>query len=188
MKPSDLSELKANATGMAHRLKIMSHPERLMMLCRLDEGEASVTELVDLAGLSQSAVSICNFARFDDPARIGSTKGTGTRFFETLASGALIAGDLPTDDMFTAEFGGVEGIASLPLACSHLDTDVIAELVAQGRNPRVRRCNRAHALASQDLAHRMRQILGHIGVAEPPLLTERFEALEAQRAELLSSV
>jgi hypothetical protein len=138
--------------------------------------------------LSQSAVSICNFARFDDPARIGSTKGTGTRFFETLASGALIAGDLPTDDMFTAEFGGVEGIASLPLACSHLDTDVIAELVAQGRNPRVRRCNRAHALASQDLAHRMRQILGHIGVAEPPLLTERFEALEAQRAELLSSV
>jgi len=57
MKPSDLSELKANAAGMAHRLKIMSHPERLMMLCRLDEGEASVTELVDLSGLSQSAVS-----------------------------------------------------------------------------------------------------------------------------------
>ena len=27
------------------------------MLCRLDEGEASVTELVELAGLSQSAVS-----------------------------------------------------------------------------------------------------------------------------------
>lgn len=138
--------------------------------------------------LSQSAVSVCNFARFDDPARIGSTKGTGTRFFETLASGALIAGDLPTDDMFTAEFGGVEGIASLPLACSHLDTDVIAELVAKGRDPRVRCGNRAHALGSQDLAHRMRQILGHIGVAEPPLLTERFEALEARRAELLSSV
>ena len=47
MKPTDLSELKANANTMAQRLKIMSHPERLLMLCRLD----------DLSGLSQSAVS-----------------------------------------------------------------------------------------------------------------------------------
>lgn len=57
MKPTDLSDLKSNANLMAGRLKIMSHPERLLMLCRLDEGEASVTELVELSGLSQSAVS-----------------------------------------------------------------------------------------------------------------------------------
>ncbi len=56
-KPMDLAELKANAGAMSARLKIMSHPERLIMLCRLDEGEASVTELVTLSGLSQSAVS-----------------------------------------------------------------------------------------------------------------------------------
>jgi DNA-binding transcriptional ArsR family regulator len=54
MKPTDLSELKANAAIMAGRLKLMSHPERLLMLCRMDEGEVSVTEL---AGLSQSSVS-----------------------------------------------------------------------------------------------------------------------------------
>ncbi|MEJ6011603.1 metalloregulator ArsR/SmtB family transcription factor [Novosphingobium aquae] len=57
MKPTDLSELKANAAMMAGRLKLMSHPERLLMLCRMDEGEVSVTELVELAGLSQSSVS-----------------------------------------------------------------------------------------------------------------------------------
>ncbi len=57
MKPADLTELKANAAEMAGRLRLMSHPERLLMLCRLDEGEASVTELVALTGLSQSAVS-----------------------------------------------------------------------------------------------------------------------------------
>lgn len=56
-KPANLADLKANAAAMAARLKIMSHPERLIMLCRLDEGEASVTELVTLSGLSQSAVS-----------------------------------------------------------------------------------------------------------------------------------
>jgi DNA-binding transcriptional ArsR family regulator len=57
MKPTDLSELKANAAIMAGRLKLMSHPERLLMLCRMDEGEVSVTELVELAGLAQSSVS-----------------------------------------------------------------------------------------------------------------------------------
>jgi ArsR family transcriptional regulator len=32
MKPKDLAELKANASMMAARLKVMSHPERLLML------------------------------------------------------------------------------------------------------------------------------------------------------------
>ena len=57
MKPMDLSELKDKSAVMAGRLKLMSHPERLLMLCRMDEGEASVTELVSLTGLSQSSVS-----------------------------------------------------------------------------------------------------------------------------------
>ena len=57
MKPKELTQLKANAAAMAARLKLLSHPERLLMLCRMDEGEVSVTELVDLSGLSQSAVS-----------------------------------------------------------------------------------------------------------------------------------
>ena len=57
MKPTDLNELKSNAGAMAGRLKLMSHPERLLMLCRMDEGEASVSELIELSGLSQSAVS-----------------------------------------------------------------------------------------------------------------------------------
>jgi ArsR family transcriptional regulator len=57
MKPKDLAELKANASMMAARLKVMSHPERLLMLCRMDEGEVSVNELVAMTGLSQSGVS-----------------------------------------------------------------------------------------------------------------------------------
>lgn len=57
MTPADLTELKSNANRMAARLRIMSHPERLLMLCRMDEGEVSVSELIALTGLSQSAVS-----------------------------------------------------------------------------------------------------------------------------------
>ncbi|MFA7586895.1 MAG: metalloregulator ArsR/SmtB family transcription factor [Novosphingobium sp.] len=57
MKPTTLEDLKTNATAMAGRLKLLSHPERLIMLCRMDEGEVSVGELVTMSGLSQSAVS-----------------------------------------------------------------------------------------------------------------------------------
>ena len=57
MKSARLPDLKANAAAMAGRLRLMSHPERLVMLCRMDEGEVSVGELVQLTALSQSAVS-----------------------------------------------------------------------------------------------------------------------------------
>ena len=57
MNPAGLTDLKSNANRMAARLRIMSHPERLLMLCRMDEGEVSVSELISLTGLSQSAVS-----------------------------------------------------------------------------------------------------------------------------------
>jgi len=57
MKLTDLTQLKANAVHMAGLLKVMSHAERLLMLCRMHEGEVSVNELVAMSGLSQSAVS-----------------------------------------------------------------------------------------------------------------------------------
>ena len=57
MNASPLTELKSNAGAMAARLRLMSHPERLLMICRMDEGEVAVSELVDMTGLSQSSVS-----------------------------------------------------------------------------------------------------------------------------------
>ncbi|HNJ47488.1 MAG TPA: metalloregulator ArsR/SmtB family transcription factor [Novosphingobium sp.] len=80
MKPTDLSDLKANANAMSGRLKIMSHPERLLMLCRLDEGEASVSQLVDLVGLSQSAVSQ-HLAMLRDEGVVGIRGEAQTRYY-----------------------------------------------------------------------------------------------------------
>lgn len=60
-----LELLRANSVEMAERLKLLAHPERLLMLCRMAEGEVTVGELVGLTGLSQSAVSQ-HLARFRD--------------------------------------------------------------------------------------------------------------------------
>jgi len=45
------------ASEVAGLLKHMANPQRLVLLCRLREGEASVSELIGLCGLSQSSVS-----------------------------------------------------------------------------------------------------------------------------------
>ncbi|MCW2412605.1 DNA-binding transcriptional ArsR family regulator [Sphingobium sp. B8D3D] len=57
MKEMELSLLCEHATEVAAMLKLLANPQRLVLLCRLRDAEASVTELTDLCGLSQSSVS-----------------------------------------------------------------------------------------------------------------------------------
>ncbi|MBR0551284.1 ArsR/SmtB family transcription factor [Stakelama marina] len=52
-----LELLKQNATDVAKHMRVLAHRDRLIMLCRMSDGEVSVGELVELTGLSQSAVS-----------------------------------------------------------------------------------------------------------------------------------
>lgn len=52
-----IAELQAQAGDAAAFLKQIANEKRLLILCRLDEGEATVSELGAVAGLSQSAVS-----------------------------------------------------------------------------------------------------------------------------------
>ena len=54
-KPTDLSILKRDSREMADHLKLLAHPERLLMLCQMDEREVSVGELTDLTGPPQAA-------------------------------------------------------------------------------------------------------------------------------------
>lgn len=53
----DANEMASHAADAAALLKSMSHPGRLMVLCRLVEGEASVSQLQALGTLSMSALS-----------------------------------------------------------------------------------------------------------------------------------
>ena len=80
MKPADLTQLKSNASSMAGRLKLLSHPERLLMLCRMDEGETSVSELVELTGLAQSAVSQ-HLALLRDEGVVATRGEAQTRYY-----------------------------------------------------------------------------------------------------------
>ncbi|MFM5029501.1 ArsR/SmtB family transcription factor [Aeromonas rivipollensis] len=55
MSPFD--EMNGHATAAAALLKALAHPERLMVLCQLVEGEKGVGELLAHSQLGQSAFS-----------------------------------------------------------------------------------------------------------------------------------
>jgi DNA-binding transcriptional ArsR family regulator len=52
-----MGDLRRSARRAAPLLKAMSNPARLVILCRLAEGECSVGELEEEVGLSQSGIS-----------------------------------------------------------------------------------------------------------------------------------
>lgn len=52
-----IEELQANASRACSLLKSMANEARLLILCNLAKGEKSVSELQELIGLSQSALS-----------------------------------------------------------------------------------------------------------------------------------
>ncbi len=49
--------LAAHAADVADMLKMLANEQRLLLLCRLTQGEASVGELVEMSNLAQSSVS-----------------------------------------------------------------------------------------------------------------------------------
>lgn len=55
--PAELAALEASAAAAARLMKLMSSEQRLIILCRLGDGECSVGDLAHHVGLAQSAAS-----------------------------------------------------------------------------------------------------------------------------------
>jgi len=55
--PEDLAELESSVGAAARLLKLLASEQRLLLLCRLIDGEASVGDLAGHVGLAQSATS-----------------------------------------------------------------------------------------------------------------------------------
>ncbi|EEY99347.1 helix-turn-helix transcriptional regulator [Vibrio cholerae] len=53
----EIEQMKSNAVEVAELLRVMAHPERLMVLCQLTNREMGVGQLQQGSTLSQSAFS-----------------------------------------------------------------------------------------------------------------------------------
>lgn len=85
MMPLDrpLAELAAHAAEAAGVLKLLANEQRLLLLCRLAQGELSVGQLVELCDQSQSSVSQ-HLARLREGGLV-RTQRDGTTIHYSLA-------------------------------------------------------------------------------------------------------
>lgn len=77
---AQLSERAAEAAGV---MKLLGHEQRLLILCRLTQGEMAVGELVEACGQSQASVSQ-HLARLREGGLV-ATRRKGTTIFYALA-------------------------------------------------------------------------------------------------------
>ena len=55
--PIDLESLRRSADSACRMMKVLSNPDRLLLLCQLSQGEKRVGELEELVGVSQPTLS-----------------------------------------------------------------------------------------------------------------------------------
>ncbi|WNO05331.1 ArsR/SmtB family transcription factor [Rhodoferax mekongensis] len=53
----DLEQLRRSADAACRLMKVMSNPDRLLLLCQLSQGEKRVGELEELVGIAQPTLS-----------------------------------------------------------------------------------------------------------------------------------
>ncbi|MEZ5872903.1 MAG: metalloregulator ArsR/SmtB family transcription factor [Nitratireductor sp.] len=76
----NIAELENNAERAADLLGAMANPRRLMVLCKLLEGEKSVNTLADSVGLSQSALSQ-HLAKLREKGLVSTRRDAQTIFY-----------------------------------------------------------------------------------------------------------
>ncbi len=82
--PDDIRALAARAAEAAETLKVLANEQRLLLLCRLSQGEVAVGDLVAHSGMPQSSVSQ-HLARLREGGMV-RTRRAGTTIYYSLAS------------------------------------------------------------------------------------------------------
>ena len=80
MSETSIAALAGRAADAAATLKLIANEQRLLLLCRLTQGECPVSELVALTGLSQSAVSQ-HLARLREGGMVRTRREATTIFY-----------------------------------------------------------------------------------------------------------
>ena len=126
----------------------------------------------------RSKYFIVNPGLIDRPDRRGSQIEIGNRYFEGIAAGTIMVGEIPNNGVFEMLFNWPDALVHLPYGSDRIDA-VIDELEKRPeKQERIRRLNVVQALARHDWVYRWEEILKNVGVAPMPELWERKERLD----------
>ena len=134
--------------------------------------------------LKRSRYFIANRARANEPEVTRGRDEIAGRFYEGVASGAIVIGDPPKTDEFRRRFDWPDAVIPMPFDSADA-VRRIEELDADPtRQARIRKENAANALLRHDWVHRLRAIVDEVGVPPP----EGMLAREARLKRLAEEV
>jgi len=85
----DLEKMKTAASGACRLMKVLSNPDRLMLLCQLSQGEKRVGELEEILGIVQPTLSQQLTVLRDE--ELVSTRRDGKNIYYQIASPQALA-------------------------------------------------------------------------------------------------
>lgn len=88
-KQIDLAKLQAAAGDACNLLKVLSNPDRLLLLCQMTQGEFSVGELEAMTGIRQPTLSQQLTVLREE--KLVNTRRDGKQIFYCIASSEALA-------------------------------------------------------------------------------------------------
>jgi len=125
----------------------------------------------------RSRYFIVNPGKIDEPDLTGGQMEAGNRYFEGAASGAIMVGERPNNEVFEGLFDWPDAVTHLPYDSGDIDA-VIRNLDAEPeRQDRIRRTGIIQALMRHDWVYRWEAILKAVGLEPLPGALERKDRL-----------
>ncbi|UFZ04777.1 glycosyltransferase [Bradyrhizobium ontarionense] len=126
----------------------------------------------------RSRYFLVNSGKFDSPEETGHQVEFGYRYFEGAASGAIMLGERPNNEVFPKLFDWPDAVIQVPPDSGEIDR-AIRELDREPeRQDRIRRTGVAQALMRHDWAYRWEAILDAAGLQPLPGLAARKQRLK----------
>jgi hypothetical protein len=126
---------------------------------------------------TKSRVFLTNWDRFGHRRHAGAHREVGPRFYEAMAAGCAVVGDLPTSSRQFGEYVAQAEPLSFPGRERALPPDVAAALGDPTESQRLGRTARVAALRRNDVAHRWREIAEKAGIPVSPGIESRITLL-----------
>lgn len=134
---------------------------------------------------SRSRVFLTNFDQFNRRRRDRRHREVGSRFYEAMAAGCALAGDLPTSSRQFGEYVADAHPLQFPLHSERLPADVAAALGDPEESQRLGDAARAAALRGNDVAHRWQAMAEAAGIPVSDGITQRISALDELADQLV---
>lgn len=126
----------------------------------------------------RSRYFIVNPGKIDEPDQRGQQMEIGNRYFEGAASGAIMVGERPNNEVFEQLFNWPESLIRLPYNSRDIDV-VIKDLDEDPtRQDRIRRTGVVQALTRHDWVYRWEAILNEVGLEPTQGMLERKARLQ----------